>query len=234
MSQYRINEYRIYEGEWYFQCTNKECHGTIVEYSLNEYEDYADKFLKGAYGPIHAYEVCHNCNNPLEWSGYSGNSPISNSLISLLNSGHYMAATVILSAVVENAISNLLWAALVDNGVDKKCANDIASGRISRIDSINMISSLTGIQIKDIVFPSRNLVAHGKGFNKSEQQYKNDLVAQIDKIHAWIKKALGNKELSNFNPSECERWLLFMKHWSSWIVRYVKPKLLCSNNNDNG
>jgi hypothetical protein len=81
MSQYRLREQRIYEGEWWFYCTGKNHCGPLVEYSLNKYEDYADNFLGNT--PTHAYAHCPICASELMWAGYSGDSPISDSLVSL-------------------------------------------------------------------------------------------------------------------------------------------------------
>lgn len=224
MSQYRVGENRIYEGEWWFSCTPATCQGFLVEYSLNNYEDFADNFLYSM--PIHRNESCHLCGNGLEWCGYSGGSPISDSLVSLLQNGHFMASTVILSATLENSLRNLLWAALVDNGVEQRRANKVADGRLNRIDTINIIVALTDLPVRDIAFPARNLVAHGKGLTLSETLYKDELKKQIGEIRKWVSQILNGKCLSNFMPSESERWLLFMDHWSNWLVSYVDLKLL--------
>jgi len=227
MSQYRVNEYRIYEGEWRFHCINATClNGTLIEYSLNKYEDYADYFLDGKSGPIHTNAWCENCNSSLEWAGYSGNSPISDNLVSLLENHHFMAATVILSAIIENSISNFLWSALVDNGMSYEKANNLADGRLGRIDSIHMLSSLTGFKIKDISFKSRNLVAHGKGFFLSEEEYQKDLSEQAEKILIWTEDIHEKIKPNRFNPTECERWILFMHHWSKWLIIYIKNNFL--------
>lgn len=137
-----------------------------------------------------------------------------------------MAATVILSAIVENSLSNLLWSALVDSGVEASRANKVADGRMSRLDIINTAAALTDLEIKDISFPSRNLVAHGKGFIRNEESYRVDLQHQIIKIRKWIERILNGKVPDNFMPTECERWLLFMDHWSRWLVNYVDVQLL--------
>lgn len=223
MSQYRINEHRIYEGEWYFGCDYQVCNGFLIEYALNDYENLASNFLYNT--PLHVYERCHLCGRELEWGGYSGGSPITDSLVSLLKNNHYMASTVILSAIIENALNNLLWAALVDNKVDKNRANKIADGGMSRFDTIKMIRSLTNLQVKDISFPIRNLVAHGKGLTQSESFYKSELKKQVEQIRSWVGHILKDKHPSNFMPSECERWRLFMDHWSNWLVSYTNQNV---------
>ncbi|MGH8550245.1 MAG: hypothetical protein ACRERU_16915 [Methylococcales bacterium] len=120
MSQYRVGKYGIYEGEWWFSCTTKNCKGFLVDYSLNEYANYAEHFLYST--PIHTNASCQLCDGALEWGGYSGGLPISNSLGSLLLTKHYMASTVILSAIIEKSLQNLLWAPLV-NGIEQGRAN---------------------------------------------------------------------------------------------------------------
>lgn len=224
MSQFRIDEQRIYEGEWRFCCCTKDCNGFQVEYSLNEYEDYADNFLHCTAAHKNAY--CQLCSGTLVWVGYSGGSPISDSFVALLKDKHYMAATVILSAIIENSLSNLLWSALVESGVESSLANKVADGRMSRLDIINTVASLTDLEIKDISFPSRNLVAHGKGFMRDEESYRVDLQRQIIQIRKWVERMLGGRIPNNFMPTECERWLLFMNHWSRWLVDYVDLQLL--------
>lgn len=227
MSQYRVNEQRIYEGEWWFACENygKSCKGFVVEYSLNDYEKDADSFLYNT--DIHTNAVCNICHGALVWGGYSGGSPISESLVSLLKSKHYMAATVILAAIIENSLSNLLWASLVDNGMDAAQANKIADGKLYRAEIIKRISSMTNLSIKDLSFPTRNLVAHGKGFLQSSETFKNELANQILNIRNWVLDIPPNGTFpSNFMPTECGRWLLFMEHWSSWLVDYIVPKYL--------
>lgn len=225
MSQYTVHEQRIYEGEWWFSCTGKNHCGVLVEYSLNNYENYANDFLYST--PIHTSARCPQCGSELEWGGYSGGSPVSDRLVSLLEGGHYMAATVILSAIIESSIMDLLWAALVDNGVQPSRSNKIAGGRMNRIEAIKTIESLTDWQIQDIEFPARNLVAHGKGFMYSEKVYQNKLHDQVIQIRKWVEKIARNKTLDNFNPSESTRWLLFMSHWSNWLVTWVDTKFLC-------
>lgn len=224
MSQRRIHEHRIYEGEWLFYCTTDDCGGCLVEYSLNEYEEYVNDFLYNT--PLHTSEKCHLCGYELEWAGYSGGSPISDSLVALLSNKHYMASTVILSAIIDNSLENLLWAALVDSGVDKGRANKIADGRLNRRDIVNMAASLSNLKIKDIAFGSRNLVAHGKGFLRGEESYRVDLQKQIVQIRKWVEQILDGKVPNNFMPTECERWLLFVDHWSRWLVNYVDIQLL--------
>src|SRR5438105_6483222 len=137
MSRKRIYELRIYEGEWVFGC-EPPCRGCLIEYSFDEYDGLASGFLPNT--GMHATERCHLCSGPLEWAGYSGDMPISDSLVSLLRSNHYMAATVMLASITENLINNLLWAAFVDNGIDRERANAISNGRISRADSLRMIA----------------------------------------------------------------------------------------------
>lgn len=216
----RLYEYRIYEGEWLFVC--RPCGTYLVEYSFYEFDKLADYFLSNM--NFHATEPCHRCAGPLEWAGFSGDMPISESLVSLIENGHYMAATVILASITENAINNLLWAALVDNGVDKEKANLLANGRMNRADVLQMVRSLTQWPIKDIAFPVRNLVAHGKGFGKQEAFYRDELRKQVASICQWVERILQDVQPTNFMPTECERWLLFMDHWSSWLVSYMEKK----------
>jgi hypothetical protein len=162
------------------------------------------------------------CAGPLEWAGFSGDIPISESLVSLMKNGYFMVATVILASITENTINNLLWAALVDSGIEKGKANSLTNGRMNRGDAIEMIRSLTQWPVKDIAFPVRNLVAHGKGFGKQEVFYREELGEQATSIRQWVERILKEVQPKNFMPTECERWLLFMNHWSSWLVSYLE------------
>lgn len=132
-----------------------------------------------------------------------------------------MASTVIISTIIENALSNLLWASLVDNDIEKGRTNKVADGYFSRFDTIKMIVSLTNLHIKDISFPVRNLVAHSKGLIQSENFYKSELENQIKQMRKWVEPILKYTKPGNFTPTECERWLLFMDHWSNWLVCYT-------------
>lgn len=221
--QDRIYYRRLYEGEWWFVC-QPPCKGYIVEYSFCEIDRRADRFL--TLTGTHSSEICHLCLGTLEWAGFSGDMPISDSLISLIKSEHFMAATVILAAVTENLINNLLWASLIDSGVDRQRANAVANGRLGRFDSLNIIKSLSGLQIPDISFPVRNLVAHGKGFGKHEAAYKEDLRTQIAQIVRWTAKIWKGRTPKSFMPTEIERWLLFLGHWTDFLENYVGQKLL--------
>lgn len=144
----------------------------VDEYGLNDYESNAGESLNnmGCYN----YERCRSCSYELVWGGYGGGSPVTNSLVSLLENTHFMASTVILSAVLETSIGDLTWAVLVDSGIDWERANKVADGRMNRIDCINLIVSLTDLEIKDISFPYRNLVAYGKGFVVKEDEYREE------------------------------------------------------------
>jgi hypothetical protein len=218
----RIYQDRFYEGEWLFLCSS--CNGFVVEYSFNDYDHLADTFLSNT--GVYALDRCHLCNSHLVWAGFSGDMPVSESLILLLNNSHFMASTVILAAITENIINNLFWASLVDSGVDRTRANEIANSYMHRISGIKKIASLTGLPITDISFATRNLVAHGKGFGQNEEFYKKELKQQASAINDWINNLLKSKQLSRFMPSEVERCLLFMSHWNWWLSSYVNDKLL--------
>jgi hypothetical protein len=215
--QKRLYENRVYEGEWVFAC--RPCSAYRVEYSFPEFDKLADFFLSNT--GLHTTESCGLCGGPLEWAGFSGDMPISDSFVSLVKNGHLMASTVILASIIENAINNLLWAALVDNDMEKEKANNLVNGRLSRSEILRMIRSLTQWSIRDIVFPIRNLVAHGKGFGKQEAFYNEELKKQVAAIRQWVDEIRQQVKPKNFMPTECERWLLFMDHWSRWLETYA-------------
>jgi hypothetical protein len=156
----------------------------------------------------------------LAWDGYGGGSPVTDSLVSLLRSRYFMASTVILSAILESSIRDLVWAALVDNGVDRERANKVADGRMNRVDSLGLVASLTGLRIKDLSFPYRNLVAHGKGFGVPEGKYQAEIETQIRRLREWVDDIKCGQTIANYCPPEVDRWLLFMSHWSGWLESY--------------
>jgi hypothetical protein len=218
-----INEERTYEGEWNFIC-QPPCQGYLVEYSLQEFDNLASTFLTNT--PLHALERCHLCRGPLEWTGYSGAMQTTSRIIALIKDEHYMASTVIVAAYIESALNNLLWAAFVDGGMNRELANQVVdNGKISRGEMINVIRSITGWLIKDIAFPVRNLVAHGKGFHRGEEFYKEELRKQAKEIRQWIERILSDVAPISFMPTEQDRWLLFMNIWSSGFVSFLESIL---------
>lgn len=228
MSQRRINELRIYEGEWNFFCPTDGCGGYSVEYCLSDYmcgrgdqfiHSDADRFLNTYAQYDSAW--CPICKLPLQWVGYSGSSPISASLVSLVKTGHFMAAIVILAAITESAIQDLLWASLVDGGIEPGKANSIADGRLSRPIMVDLIKKLTDRPVVDISFPTRNLIAHGRGFLEDEEFYRAELKKQIAIIRNWVSKVLDARPPPNIMPTQVERWLLFMDSWAQWLVDYI-------------
>jgi hypothetical protein len=219
----RIYKYRIYEGELFFDCENSKCEGYLVEFLFWDADEIGKKLVK----PLnqHRFELCQRCGNDLIWSGYWGDRPVSESIIALLNGGHYMSSTVILSAIVENSLNNLLWASLVDSGITRENANKFSDEKLSRHATIKRIHSITNWQIDDISFPVRNLVAHGKGFGKTEQEYLQSLQEQAISIREWVNKFLALQSPNHFMPTEKERWLLFMDCWSQWLVSFIQSKV---------
>ena len=133
-----------------------------------------------------------------------------------------MASILVLTAIIDNSISNLLWAAFIDNGIDMHSANELLKTRIARSDALHMIRSLTDWPIEDIVFPARNVVAHGKGFTNDEHFYRDGLIKQIADVRRWIEMICKEVRPARFTPGETHRWLLFMDHWTSWLTTLIK------------
>lgn len=221
----RIYSRRVYEGEWFFHCS-PECGVFLVEYSFYDYDHYADRFMDNT--GAHTYERCSVCGSQLMWAGFSGDMPISDSLVALLRNKHFMAATVILAAIMENSLRNLAWAALVDAGVSKNKANSLVNASISRVEALRIAQSLTGIPLRDIAFPSRNLVAHGRAFGESEDAFRGEVCKQTEAVHKWVADIFKHRQPGYLKPTECDRWLLFMRHWSEWLKTFVQTEVNCS------
>lgn len=200
----QIYEDRFYEGEHAFGCG---CGGEMVIYA---YEDEDLSFLQTP-------PRCYKCGNIMGWKGWSGQSDISHGIRDLIRDGHAIAAIVILAAFVEYQIDNLLWAILVDSGLPKKKASDIANGTLPRGDAIRMVRSLLERKIKNVVFPVRNAVAHGRAFGWEVQEYIEALDNQFNAIEKWINSIKkGNIIPGGCEYTELDRWILSMSHWLSW------------------
>jgi hypothetical protein len=213
----RLYEDRVYEGEWLFVC-RLPCPGYIIEYAFTGWnDDLIDAILSSRTGG-HGLENCHLCGGLLEWAGYPLQLPITHSLLALVNDYHFMASTLVLTAIVDNTISNLLWAAFVDSGLGAKKAKELAKAKVTRSEALQAIRSITAWPINDIIFPTRNLVAHGRGFGNDEHFYKSELVKQIAGIREWIDTICQEVTPTGFMPKETDRWLLFMSHWSFWLT----------------
>jgi hypothetical protein len=217
----RLYEDRVYEGEWIFVCT-PPCPGYIVEYAFTGWDDeIIASFLSNLTGG-HALYNCPICGEVLQWTGYPLQLPITQSLIDLLQGNHFMASIIVIAAIIDNSISNLMWATFIDSGLDIHSANELVKTRIARSDALNMIRSLTDWHIEDIVFPARNLVAHGKGFTIDERFYRDELIKEISDIRRWIEMIYQEVHPTGFTPGETHRWLLFMDHWSLWLTNFIQ------------
>jgi hypothetical protein len=213
----RLYEDRVYEGEWLFTC-RPPCPGYLIEYAFTGWhDDFIDVILANRTGG-HGLENCHLCGGLLEWAGYPLQLPITQGLLALIKDYHFMASTLVLTAIVDNAISNLLWAAFVDSGLGAKKATELAKAKVTRSEALQAIRSITSWPIDDLIFPTRNLVAHGRGFGNDEHFYKGELVKQIAGIREWIDIICQEVKPTRFMPKETDRWLLFMDHWSFWLT----------------
>lgn len=163
-------------------------------------------------------ENCHLCGGILEWAGYPLQLPISHGLLALVKDDHFMASTLLLTAIVENAIRNLLWAAFVDSGLGARKATELAKAKVTRSEALQAIRSMTAWPIDDLLFPTRNAVAHGRGFGRDEHFYKSELVKQMIGIREWIDPICQEVKPTRFMPKETHRWLSFMDHWSFWLT----------------
>ena len=215
----RIYEKRYYEGEWAFECENR-CGGYVVEYAFDDWDKTAEAFLDSRIGG-HAWSRCQQCKGILQWVGCSGDRPISKSVVSLAQNGHYMAATVMLASITESFINALVYAVLADRGLSRDDANRIANSSLGRQEALKICRQLTGWTIPDLAFSIRNIVAHGRGFGREERLYKDEVKKQADAIRAWVEKLYKAGNPKWFSPNETDRWLLFMNHWSQWLVSFV-------------
>ena len=213
-------KYRIYEGEFLFSCVHRDCPGYLLEFWFLEPGRIPTERVDHYW--VHIFSRCELCQGELELSEHYPGNPLSDSLVSLLEHKHYMAATVILSAIIEFSLSSLLWSALVASGLKRTEATEKTSSQmLSRYKLIQKCRELTGWPIEDIPFATRNMVPHGKGFGRDEQTYLVELVNQSVLIRQWVRKIVEMGHPNPFMPSEPERWLLFMNHWSEWLVSYI-------------
>jgi hypothetical protein len=215
----QIYQSRFYEGEHVFSCSLCGC--TYVEYSFgSEPSEFYDKQMPPA---------CLPCGTHMEWAGWSGQSDITEGIVSLVNDGHVMAATVIVAAFVEYQIDSLLWATLVDCGLSKEKASGIANGTLPRGEAIRMIRNLLERKVVNVVFPIRNEVAHGRAFGRPQTKFIDALDVQFASIEAWVKSVKADEVPKQYNYKELDRWILSMEHWIYWIKNWwaeTKHKLL--------
>lgn len=216
----RFLEQRIYEGEWLFTC-RPWCGGFLVEYSFSGREDDAGSFLSNL--GIHANERCRKCGEPLEWAGFSGGMPATESFLSLVETKHYMPATVILASLTEMFIGCLVFAALTDHGLSEENANKIANLRMGRYERVQICKALLSWPIGELSFPVRNLVAHGAGFDEDHARWMDDIVQQVAAIRSWfLRISAAVPTPDRFMPTQSQRWLLFMDHWSQWLSSNIE------------
>jgi hypothetical protein len=219
---------RVYEGEWLFVCRNR-CGGYVIDFSFNEmhdpvnnFEDFYDISFDG-YAPTRCA-----CGDILKWYGCMPRLTTSKALSTLLDGKHFMVATVMVAAVIESYVSNLLYATLVDEGISVAKADKVASSRLGRRDAINLIKDLTGWSVRDISFPVRNMVAHGQQLTEDEIYFANELRKQVQDINKWFDhlSKVNGYQIQFFSPSEKDRWLLSMQYWIVWLKKKVDEAVI--------
>lgn len=224
---------RIYEGEWIFICLNN-CGGYLIEFSFNVDHDPSRNIMDfyDRSSDAHVSARCNDCGGILKWYGCIPHLTVSKSLSTLLQGQHFMAATVMIAAVVENYISNLLFASLVDEGVSVLRANNVADSKLARRDAINLIQDLTDWPIRDISFPVRNMVAHGRRLSQQPLEFVDDLQAQVRDIRKWFERLSKGFQINYFKPNEKDRWLLSMQHWITWLEKIIQETTRVSLGNE--
>ncbi len=204
-----LYELRWYEGEHAFACNT--CDSTFVEYSF----DSPQLAAVLTQHPI----PCGPCGAPMLYLGWSGRFDVTESIFKLIEDGHLMAATVMIGAFTELQIDCLLWAVLVDGGLSRAKACEIANGTVPRGDAIRMIRGLLERRVANVVFPIRNEVAHGRAFGRANVEFIPHVEDQLKSIAGWVRSVRGDKLPTGYDYSECDRWILSMNHWSEWTLR---------------
>jgi hypothetical protein len=207
---------RFYEGEYAYRCTG-DCGSIFVTYAYENEEWVTTALMYGTIVP-----PCEACNAPMAWQGWSGSSRISEELAQIVDAKLWMAATVMIAAYMEYRLDSLLWATLVDAGVDHATANKLADGSNQRGDVIRIIRQLLGRPIKNIVFEVRNQVAHGRGFAVPNEAYHTSVLDQLTAIKKWVSSVEAGTVSDGWNPTEVERWVLSMRHWCIWFTNRVE------------
>lgn len=204
-----LYQLRWYEGEHAFECNT--CGSTFVQYSFDA-PQLASYF--GQQPP-----PCSSCGAPMLYLGWSGRFDVTESIFRLIEDAHLMAATVMIGAFTELQIDCLLWAVLVDGGLSRTKASEIANGTVPRGDAIRMIRGLLERRVANVVFPIRNEVAHGRAFGRPNDEFIAHLEEQFLSIAGWVHSVRGKKLPTGYDYSECDRWILSMNHWSEWAIR---------------
>jgi hypothetical protein len=228
--KYYVN--RWYDGEFVLECA---CGGMVVDY-LFEDEDINELPLNfgGYQGHVSGYNYaahfyhfqqppyCPKCGqNSMNWPGFSGMtdnaSTISGALKLLLQNGQYLAACMLFSSSIEYQLNSLLYAALVDTGYSKEEAAGFANGNLHNNEIVRMLRLVLRENLDSFVLPYRNEIIHGKEFGNNSEYFKKKLIKMLQKVEKW--KDTLKIPVNKINPSEKERWYLFMNHWVNWIKK---------------
>ena len=141
----------------------------------------------------------------------------------MINNEHYMAACILFSSATEYQLNSLLWAALVDSGFDKERAAQYADGSLSSGEIVRILRIILSRRLKTIVLPARNDIVHGREFGNGKDYFVSKLHEMKVAVRKWVD-SFGYK-YTDMNPTELDRWFLYMHHWLTWCdQRFPKGK----------
>jgi hypothetical protein len=231
---------RWYDGEHVFSCS---CGDKVIDYLFddeinNEYLEgiaqqsgsyYADFINRTSFRyAVDFYlwqktPICRSCSGQLSWVGHSGptltESSVAGSLYLLVQSNRYMAACVIFSSITEYQLNSLLFASLVDNGYDYEKAIEYADGKLSNGEIIRLLRIILSTNLSTMVLPFRNEIVHGREFGNDEEYFKGKLKRMIGQVKQWVEKF--EYKPKDYNPTEIDRWFLYMNHWIKWCEKKI-------------
>jgi hypothetical protein len=142
----------------------------------------------------------------------------------LISEKHYLVCPIMLAAIFENILKDLLYSLFSDTGMDEGQASRLGSGNLGRSTTLQMTRLISACTIKDIVFPVRNLVAHGKGFAKSDAFYRLELEKQVKSICIWLQQTSDELRTKGFITGKCNLWLSSMDNLRSQLASLI-PEL---------
>lgn len=239
----RYYKKRWYDGECEFVCGN--CKGRLIEYlfdgeDISNPQTPAEIFFEMQVPPI-----CPHCNNlsyinfinqgwrgygdhsndkyQMSWTGWTSDTDKADSVVGaltlLLKEEHYMAACMVLSSATEYYLNSLLYATLIDQGFAEEEANQMADGDRYNGEIVRTLRVLLKKRLKSFTLPYRNDIIHGKEFGNDKEYFKNVFINNLKHIETWVKSF--DFEYNGFNPSETERWFLYMSYFTNYLKRQL-------------
>ena len=213
---------RWYDGEQEFLCV--KCNERIIDYIFEDEDPSTWHTFAGDFFSKQIPPNCPKCNELMSWTGWSGDSTSSHDTITgalkmLIENNQYLPACMVFSSATEYQLNSLLYASLVDFGYPHEKATDYADGKLSNGEIVRLLRVILSRNLKTIVLPDRNSMVHGREFGNSKEYFKDKMLKMVKEVEKWINSFGFCPGFSN--PTEKDRWFLFMQHWIIWCKQLI-------------